>query len=141
MRLAIVIAIVVGVAVAFQANLTSAAQRTMGPVVMVAFSGLATTAVAAGISLFLARPELTGRAIVYAVVSGILGALILGGIAFAAGQGGVARTISLVIASQLLVSLLLDSVGLFGTDPRGFGPLTILGVVLILIGGVLVVRY
>jgi bacterial/archaeal transporter family-2 protein len=113
----------------------------MGPVVMVVFSGLATTAVAAGILLFLARPELTGRAVVYAVVSGILGALILGGIAFAAGQGGVARTISLVIASQLLVSLLLDSVGLFGTDPRGFGPLTILGVVLILIGGVLVVRY
>jgi transporter family-2 protein len=136
--LAIVIAIVVGVAVAFQANLTSAAQRTMGPVVMVAFSGLATTAVAAGISLFLARP---GRAVVYAVVSGILGALILGGIAFAAGQGGVARTISLVIASQLLVSLILDSVGLFGTNPRGFGPPTILGVVLILIGGVLVVRY
>ena len=110
----------------------------MGPVVMVAFSGLATTAVAAGISLFLARP---GRAVVYAVVSGVLGALILGGIAFAAGQGGVARTISLVIASQLLVSLILDSVGLFGAEPRGFGPLTILGVVLIFIGGVLLVRY
>jgi bacterial/archaeal transporter family-2 protein len=113
----------------------------MGPVVMVVFSGLATTAVAAGISLFLVRPELTGRAVVYAVVSGILGALILGGITFAAGQGGVARVISLVIASQLLVSLILDSVGLFGAEPRGFGPLTILGVVLIFIGGVLVVRY
>ena len=141
MRLAVVIAVVVGVAVAFQANLTSAAQRTMGPVVMVALSGFATTAVAAGIALFLARPELTGRSVIYAVVSGVLGAFILGGIAFAAGQGGVARTISLVIASQLLVSLLLDGIGLFGADPRGFGPLTILGVALILIGGILVVRY
>jgi transporter family-2 protein len=141
LRLALIIAVVVGVAVAFQANLTSAAQRTMGPVAMVALSGLATTAVAAGIVLFLERPELTGRSVVYAVVSGVLGAFILGGIAFAAGQGGVARTISLVIASQLLVSLLLDSIGLFGADPRGFGPLTILGIVLLLIGGILVVRY
>jgi transporter family-2 protein len=141
LRLALIIAVVVGVAVAFQANLTSAAQRTMGPVAMVALSGLATTAVAAGIVLFLERPELTGRSVVYAVVSGVLGAFILGGIAFAAGQGGVARTISLVIASQLLVSLLLDSIGLFGADPRGFGPLTILGIVLLLVGGILVVRY
>ena len=36
LRLALIIAVVVGVAVAFQANLTSAAQRTMGPVAMVA---------------------------------------------------------------------------------------------------------
>ena len=78
---------------------------------------------------------------VYAVASGILGALILGGIAYAVGQGGVARTISLVIATQLLVGLVLDSIGLFGADPRGFSALTILGMLLILIGGVLVVRY
>lgn len=141
LKLTVVLALVVGVAVAFQANLTSVAQRTMGPVVMVALSGLATTAVAAGISPFLAKPELTGRAVVYAVASGVLGALILGGIAYAAGQGGVARTISLVIATQLLVSLVLDSIGLFGADPRSFSPLTVLGVLLILVGGVLVVRY
>ncbi len=141
MRLAVVLALMVGVAVAFQANLTSAAQRTLGPVVMVALSGLATTAVAAGISPFLEKPEFTGRAMVYAVVSGVLGAFILGGIAYAAGQGGVARTISLVIATQLLVGLVLDSVGFFGADPRGFSPLTIVGVALILVGGVFVVRY
>ena len=140
MKLAVVLALVVGVAVAFQANLTSVAQRTMGPLFMVALSGLATAAVAGGISPFLAKPEFTGRAVVYAVASGVLGALILGGIAYAAGQGGVARTISLVIATQLLVGLVLDSIGLFGADPQGFSPLTILGVLLILIG-VLVVRY
>lgn len=141
MKLAVVLSLVVGVAVAFQANLTSVAQRTMGPVCMVALSGFATAVVAAGISPFLAKPELTGRAVVYAVASGILGALILGSIAYVAGQGGVTRTISLVIATQLLVGLVLDSIGLFGTDPPGFSPLTILGMPLILMGGVLVVRY
>lgn len=138
---AIFLAVAVGVAVAFQANLTSVAQRTMGPVAMVALSGLATSAVAAAMLLFLARPEYTGRAVVYAVASGVLGALILGGIAYAAGQSGVARTVSLVIASQLLVSLVLDKIGLFGAEPRDIGLLTVLGAALILIGGVLVVRY
>jgi transporter family-2 protein len=141
LKLAVVLSLVVGVAVAFQANLTSVAQRTMGPVFMVALSGFATAAVAAGISPFLAKPELTVRAVVYAVASGVLGALILGGIAYAAGQDGVARMISLVIATQLLVGLVLDSVGFFGADPRVFSSLTILGVLLILIGGVLVIRY
>ena len=136
-----VLALMVGVAVAFQANLTSAAQRTLGPVVMVVLSGLATTVVAAGVSPFLEKPEFAGRAVVYAVASGVLGAFILGGIAYAAGQGGVARTISLVIATQLLVSLVLDGIGFFGADPRGIGPLTIVGVALILVGGILVVRY
>lgn len=139
--MAVVLALVVGVAVAFQANLTSVAQRSLGPVVMVTLSGLATTLVAAAIWPFLERPEYTGRAVVYALVSGVLGTLILGGIAFAAGQGGVARTVSLVIASQLLVSLVLDSIGLFGAEPRYISPLTILGVLLIMAGGFLVVRY
>ncbi len=141
MKLAVVLSLVVGVAVAFQANLTLVAQRTMGPVFMVALSGFATAAVTADVSPFVTKPELTGRAVVYAVASGVLGALILGGIAYAAGQGGVARTISLVIATQLLVGLVLDSIGLFGAHPRGFSLLTILGVLLIMIGGVLVVRY
>ena len=126
---------------AFQANLTSVAQRTMGPVFMVALAGFATAAVAAGISPLLAKPELTGRGVVYAVASGVLGALILGGIAYAAGQGGVARTFSLVIPTQLLVGLVLDSTGLFGADPRCFSSLTILRMLLILTGGGLVVRY
>ena len=128
MRLAVVLALVVGVAVAFQANFTTAAQRTLGPVTMVALSGLLTSAVAAAIALFLARPEFEGRAVVHAVVSGGLGALILCGVAYASGQGGVARTISLVIATQLLVSLLLDAVGLFGADPLGISSLTVLEV-------------
>ena len=99
---------------AFQATLTSISQRTIGPTALVAISGLATAVAAAGVYPFLARPDFTARAVVYAVVSGVLGAFILGGIAYAAGQTGVARTLSIVIASQLIVSLVLDSIGVFG---------------------------
>lgn len=135
------LAVLVGIAVAFQATLTSVSQRALGPALLVAISGLTTAAVAAGVALFLARPEFTARAVGFAAASGVLGAFILGGIAYSAGQTGVARTLSLVIASQLIVSLVLDSVGLFGADGQDFSPLTVLGVVLILVGGVLVVRY
>lgn len=135
------LAVLVGIAVAFQATLTSVSQRTIGPVALVAISGLATAAVAGGLYPFLARPEFTARAVVLAVVSGVLGAFILGGIAYAAGQSGVARTVSLVIASQLIVSLILDSIGVFGADGQTFSPLTVLGVVFILVGGILVVRF
>ena len=140
MRSTIILAVLAGVCVAVQTNLTGVAQRILGPPVMVAFSGLTTGTLALVISLVLAKPEFTGRAVGYAVASGILGAVIVGSIAVAAAQGGVARALSLVIATQLLVSLLLEALGIFGVD-ASFSLLKALGVALIVTGGVLVVRY
>ena len=129
-----------GLSVAFQASLTAAAQRTLGPVMVVAMSGLTTGLLALLVSLMLARPEFTGRAVGYTIASGVLGGIILGSIAFAAGQNGVARTLSVVIATQLLVSLLLDALGLFGAG-AALSPLKVFGVAMILVGGILVVRF
>jgi len=140
LRSAILIAVLVGVAVAFQTSFTSAAQRTLGPALVASFSGFTTGLTALVVSLFVAKPEFSGRAAGYTLVSGVLGAFIVGGIAFAAGQSGVARTLSLVIASQLLVGLLLDALGLLGAGAQ-FSLPKVLGILLILIGGVLVVRY
>ena len=140
MRSTIILAVLAGVCVAVQTNLTGAAQRVLGPPVMVAFSGLTTGTLALAVSLVVARPEFTGRTVGYAVTSGTLGAVIVGSIAVAAAQGGVARTLSLVIASQLLASLLLEALGFFGAG-ASFSVLKVLGVVLIVAGGVLVVRY
>ena len=140
MRSTIILAVLAGVCVAVQTNLTGAAQRVLGPSVLVALSGLTTGAVALLVSLFVAKPEFTGRAIGYALISGVLGAVIVGSIAVAASEGGVARALSLVIASQLLVGLVLEAFGVFGAEPN-FSVLRALGVVLIVVGGVLVVRY
>lgn len=140
MRYAVIIAVLVGVAVAIQTSFTSSAQRTLGPALVASFSGFTTGFVAFVISLFVSKPELSGRMVGYTVVSGFLGAFIVGGIAFAAGQGGLARTLSLVVASQLLVGLLLDALGVLGAEAQLSLP-KVLGVVLILIGGVLVIRY
>jgi bacterial/archaeal transporter family-2 protein len=140
LRYAVVIAVLVGLSVATQTSFNAAAQRALGPAAFITISGLATGAVGLVITLFTARPDLTSRALMHSLASGLLGAFILGGIAFVAGQGGVARALSLVIASQLLFGLLLDALGFFGAGAEISLP-KVLGVGLVLAGGILVVRY
>jgi transporter family-2 protein len=140
LRYAVVIAVLVGLSVATQTSFNAAAQRALGPAAFITISGLATGAVGLVITLLTARPELTSRALMYSLASGLLGVFILGGIAFVAGQGGVARALSLVIASQLLFGLLLDALGFFGAGAEISLP-KVLGVALVLAGGILVVRY
>jgi bacterial/archaeal transporter family-2 protein len=136
----LILAVLAGVCVAVQTSLTGAAQRTLGPLVLVAISGLTTGVFALLMSLVVAKPEFTGRAVGYAVTSGILGAVIVGSIAVAAGQAGVARALSLVIAAQLIAGLVLDALGVFGAG-ADFSILKALGVLLIIAGGVLVVSF
>jgi bacterial/archaeal transporter family-2 protein len=136
----LLLAVLAGACVAVQTSLTGAAQRTLGPLVLVAISGFTTSVFALAISLVAAKPEFTGRAVGYAAASGVLGAVILGSIAVAAGQAGVARALSLVIATQLIVGLVLDAFGVFGAE-ADFSVLKALGVLLIIAGGVLVVSY
>ena len=84
---------------------------------------------------------MSGRALLYAVGSGFLGAFVLAAIVLSAKTAGLGQTLSLLIASQLLVGLLVDRAGLFGAAVQDLSPLKVLGAALILIGGVLVVRF
>jgi len=140
MKSTLILAALAGVCVAVQTSLTGAAQRSLGPAALVAVSGLTTGFCALLVSFFVARPEFTGRAVAYAVASGVLGAVIVGSIAVAAGQAGVARALSLVIAAQLIAGLVLDSFGIFGAG-ADFSIPRVLGVALIVAGGALVVSY
>jgi bacterial/archaeal transporter family-2 protein len=140
MRSTLILAALAGVCVAVQTSLTGAAQRSLGPAGLVAISGLMTGFCALVVSFFVARPEFTGRAVVYALASGVLGAVIVGSIAVAAGQAGVARALSLVIAAQLITGLVLDALGVFGAG-ADFSIPRALGVALIIAGGALVVSY
>jgi transporter family-2 protein len=71
----------------------------------------------------------------------LIGAFVLAAIVLSARLEGLGQTLSLLIASQLLVGLLVDRVGLFGPAVQEIGLLKVVGVVLILAGGVLVVRF
>ena len=140
MRSTLILAALAGVCVAVQTSLTGAAQRSLGPAVLVAISGLTTGLCALVVSFFVAKPEFTGRAVIYALASGVLGAVIVGSIAVAAGQAGVARALSLVIAAQLITGLVLDALGVFGAG-ADFSIPRALGVALIIAGGALVVSF
>jgi bacterial/archaeal transporter family-2 protein len=136
----VLLAVSAGMAIALQVTVNSIGLRDLGIGGLIGVSGLATAAVGLLTTLLTDRPEYTGKALLCALVSGVLGAFILGSIVLAAGQGGVARTLSLVIASQLIAGLVVDRAGLLGAAPQEIGTSKILGIALILIGGVLVVR-
>lgn len=140
MKLAIILAMVAGGCIALQTVFNVAGQRTLGLPMLVTISGLTTGTLSLAVSLAAARPEFTGRAVAYAVGSGVLGAFIVSSIAFAASQGGVARALSLVVGTQLLAGLVLDSLGLFDVGAVLSVP-KVAGVALIFAGGFLLIRF
>ena len=140
MNYVVLLAASAGIAIALQVTVNSIGLRDLGIGGLIGVSGLATAAVGLLVTLLTDRPEYTGKALLCALVSGVLGAFILGSIVLAAGYGGIARTLSLVIASQLIAGLVVDRSGLLGAASQGIGASRILGIALILVGGVLVVR-
>ena len=140
MNPAVFLAVSAGVAIAFQVVVNSIGLRDLGLGGLIGISGATTALAGFAWVLFAARPEASGRALVCAAASGVLGAVILGSIVVAANRGGLAQTLSLVIASQLVFGLAIDRLGVFGPVAQGIGALKVLGVALILTGGILVVR-
>ncbi len=134
-----ILAAMAGLAIAAQVVVNTLGIRFLGVGALIGVSGLATAAAGFAVALF-SRPELTGRAMIYAITSGALGAFILAAIVLAAGRAGLAQTLFLVIVSQLIAGLLIDRTGLFGPAAADFGLPKVLGVALILVGGLLVVR-
>ena len=90
---------------------------------------------------FLSRPELSARALLCALGSGLIGAFVMAAIVLSARATGLGQTLSLLIASQLLVGLLVDRAGLFGASVQDLSAAKVLGAALIVVGGVLVVRF
>lgn len=142
LNIAFILPVVAGAAVAFQAVLNSLGMRFLGLGGQIGVSGLVTGVLGfTAAAVFLVKPEVTGRAVIYSVGSGCIGAFVLATIVLSARMEGLGQTLSLLIASQLLVGLLIDRVGLFGPAVQDLSLLKVLGVGLILIGGVLVVRF
>ena len=140
MNPAVVLAVSAGVAIALQVVANAVGLRDLGLGALIGISGATTALAGLAWALFAARPEASGRALLCALASGLLGAFILASIVLAANRGGLAQTLSLVIASQLVFGLTIDRLGIFGPVAQGVGLLKLVGVLLILAGGILVVR-
>jgi transporter family-2 protein len=134
-----ILAALAGVAIAAQVVVNTLGIRSLGVGALIGVSGLATAAAGFAVAL-LSRPEFTVRSVLYGFSSGVIGAFILAAIVLAAGRAGLAQTLSLVVASQLIAGLLIDRTGVFGSAAADLGPLQVLGVALVLVGGLMVVR-
>jgi transporter family-2 protein len=138
----ILFALLGGIAVGLQGPLSSMITEQIGvmeSIFIVHISG----ALLIGVPLLLRRGGHLGQwrhLPWYALLSGASGLVIIAALSFAIPRVGVAPTVTLVVAGQLLLSLLVDNFGLLGTDVRHIDLPRLVGVVVLFVGVWLVVR-
>ncbi|PZN97948.1 MAG: hypothetical protein DCF28_14675 [Alphaproteobacteria bacterium] len=141
--LAIVAVVLAGGATAMQAPTNARLMTAVGSPVNAAFVSFAIgTAVLGLLALMMqSRPDLTAaRALPwYAWIGGVYGVVFVVAATWAVPRMGVATTVTLMVAGQLIVSLVLDHFGAFGVPKQPINLTRIAGIGLV-IAGVLLAR-
>ena len=136
------IAIMGGVAIAFQGQFMGLLDRALGTV-----SSVFITYVGGGLVITMLLIAFRGGNLKnwqgvpwYAFSSGILGLVIVGSIGYVVPRLGVAKGFTLTVASQFLIASLIDHFGFFGAAVRPMEMMRLLGLCLMLVGVWLVVK-
>lgn len=141
--IAILLVVLAGGATALQAPTNARLAGAVLSPVNAAFVSFAVGTVALGIVALLlqTRPDMAAtRALPwYAWIGGLYGACFVVAAAWGVPRLGVALTITLMVAGQLLISLVLDHFGALGVPKQPLNLGRLAGVALV-IGGVLMVR-
>jgi transporter family-2 protein len=139
----IVLIILAGGATALQAPTNARLMTAVGSPVNAAFVSFAVGTVALGVMavLFQTRPDMVAARSLpwYAWIGGLYGVVFVIAATWGVPRLGVALTITLMVAGQLLISLILDHFGAFGAPQQPINLGRLAGVALV-IGGVLMVR-
>ena len=142
--LAIVAVVLAGGATAMQAPTNARLMTAVGSPVNAAFVSFAIgTAVLGLLALMMqSRPDLTAaRALPwYAWIGGIYGVIFVVAATWAVPRMGVATTVTLMVAGQLIVSLVLDHFGAFGVPKQPINLGRIAGIGLVIAGVILARR-
>ena len=132
-----------GAATALQAPINARLATAVGSAVNAALVSFAVGTIALiGLALVLqVRPDMAAtRALPwYAWVGGLCGVIFVIAATWGVPRLGVATTITLMVAGQLLLGLVLDHFGAFGTPRHPINLMRLLGVAMV-IGGVVLVR-
>jgi len=142
MTLKLLIAFSGGVAAALQATLASLMGQRVGSMASVFIVHIGGTLLAGALLLGQGGGNIAQWRTVpwYALGAGTLGVGILSAINYAIPRLGVGTTITLFVAAQLTVGVVVDHLGLFGTEVRPFDVARTLGVASLLFGTWLMVR-
>lgn len=142
--LAVVLGVVAGCLVALQAPINSRLGRTVGTWQAASVSFLVGTAVLLLVTAFvsggLGRIGDVGRAPWWALTGGLLGAVYVTVGLVAVRTIGASGLTAVAIAGQLIISVVIDRLGLLGVARQHIGPGRIVGLVLLVAGVALVVR-
>ena len=145
LHLAILAVVVGGAATALQAPTNAKLMGAVGSPVNAAFVSFAVGTAALGIAAVVlqARPDLTAaRALPWWTwIGGLYGAMFVVAAAWGVPRLGVATTITLMVAGQLALSLVLDHFGVMGVPRSPISLGRAAGVVLVVVGVLMVRRF
>lgn len=134
-----------GGATALQAPTNAKLMTAVGSPVNAAFVSFAVGTVALGIAALVmqTRPDLTAAKALpwYAWIGGLYGVIFVVAATWGVPRLGVALTITLMVAGQLLVGLVLDHFGAFGQPVQPMNLGRVAGVALVIAGVVMVRRF
>jgi transporter family-2 protein len=143
MLLSMIAVVLAGGATALQAPTNARMMTAVGSPVNAAFVSFAVGTAALGILAVIlqTKPDMAAARGLpwYAWVGGLYGAIFVVAAAWGVPRLGVALTITLMVAGQLLIGLILDHFGAFGTTAHPISLGRIAGVALV-VAGVLMVR-
>jgi len=121
---ALLVALACGLAIGTQSTLTNWAGRLIGPIrtgLLVNLSGGAIVAIILLLLALLRDPRtiqpITTMGTTIVILAGVLGLGIIAGIAFALPRVGIAAGLATIIFGQMLVALLVDTLGWAGAPP------------------------
>lgn len=142
--LATTLAVLAGLAGSVQVALMSRLGERIGVLEALAFS-TALTALIAGVALLLVRHSLAGYAQAlhqpwWTLLGGVMGALIVFTVTYAGPRIGVAATVGILIAGQLVMGAAIDRWGLFASERIPIHWPRLLGIALLAIGAALSLR-
>jgi len=142
--LATALAVSAGIAGSLQVALMSRLGERIGVLQALAFSTLL-TAVLAAVALLLVRRTLAGyeRALHqpwWMLTGGVMGLLIVFTVTYAGPRIGVAATVGILIAGQLVMGAAIDRWGLLGSERIALHWPRLLGIVLLAMGAALSLR-
>jgi transporter family-2 protein len=138
--LALLVALGSGVAIGLQGTSNSWAGRIIGSISTGLLVNIAGGLVAILIILpFMFRqsgmPWVDIRtAVPFIIISGILGIGIIAGIAYSFPRLGIAAGLSVIILGQMLIAIVVDSLGWAGSDPIPFSLTRLVGLMILMLG-------
>jgi len=143
--IAILIAFVAGAVTPVQAGLNSTLRGRLGHPMHATFVNFAVGTLIAGFIMALLRVPVPGLAAMrgapwWAWLGGACGVTLVGGSILAVRDLGYAGLVVGIVCGQVVLSLALDQLGLFGHPVREISPVRLLGAAMVL-GGVLIIQF